>query len=123
MKVFLPQVTLEEWVVDDKADVCEGTLVFSGQSAAFPVTPAVHFEAVLSGDDAAFLLLKVKTEEQVVALGGELMRDSVLLGETAYQVAPGYVTLLPDPRAVTGGDGTPASELLAAFLLDKLPPT
>ena len=50
------------------------------------------------------------------------MADSVLLGDTAYEVKGGYLAEVPVPgRAGASKKGvTPEAEALAAFLLDKL---
>ena len=122
MKLFLPQATLESWVANEQADLRDGKLWISEGQATHPVTPAVHFRALISGADDQRLISKVKTDAQLKQLGAEQMMDSVLLGETAYEVTPGYVTEVSvaraaDPkRATTTGE----SEMLAAFLLDKL---
>ena len=115
MKLFLPQATLETWAADEKADLRDGQLWLAEGPATHPVTPAVYFRALISGTDGHALVSKVKTERQLKELGAEQMMDSVLLGETAYEVIPGYVTEVSKARAGTG-----ESELLAAFLLDKL---
>ena len=123
MKLFLPQAQLEEWALEDKADVKDGVLVVTGEEGVYPVTPAVHIVQLVTGEDANDLVAKVKTEAQLQALGAEQMADSVLLGDTAYEVVPGYVAEVPlSPSDAGSGDGKPGSEadLLAAFLLNKM---
>src|SRR4051794_4593583 len=83
MRLFLPQATLEEWALADKADLKEGKLVVAGEKATFPVKPAVHFTKVVSGQDDRKLLARVKTDEQLQQLGADHFADSVVLGETA----------------------------------------
>ena len=121
-KLFLPQAQLEEWALADKADLREGKLVVMAEGGAtFPLTPAVHFVQLVSGEDAQGLVARVKTEEQLARLGAEQMADSVLVGDNAYEVVPGYVTeVAPAPR--TEGEKKPDSEadLLAAFILNKM---
>ena len=121
MKLFLPQAQLEEWALKDVADVREGRLSVAAEGGSYPVTPAVHFKEVVSGTDDLSLVARVKTEAQLQAMGAEQMADSVLLGETAYVVDPGYVTEVTPPSSST--DETPVrseADLLAAFLLNKL---
>lgn len=50
------------------------------------------------------------------------MADSVLLGDTAYEVVPGYVAEVSLPSDASPADGKTGSEadLLAAFLLNKM---
>jgi hypothetical protein len=121
MKLFLPQTQLEEWALADKADVRDGRLVVMEEGgASYPVTPAVHFLQVVSGEDAHGLVARVKTEPQLQSLGAEQMADSVLIGDAAYEVVPGYVTEVS--VAASPGDSKPSSDsdLLAAFLLNKM---
>lgn len=121
-KLFLPQTQLEEWALADKADLREGKLVVMAEGGTtFPLTPAVHFVQLVSGEDAQGLVARVKTEEQLASLGAEQMADSVLVGDNAYEVVPGYVTEVgaaPRPE----GEKKPDSEadLLAAFILNKM---
>lgn len=120
-RLFLPQTQLEEWALDDKADIKDGVLVVTGEEGVYPVIPAVHIVQLVSGEDSQGLIAKVKTEDQLKSLGAEQMADSVLLGETAYEVVPGYVAEV-SPSDAGSVDGKPGSEtdLLAAFLLNKM---
>ncbi len=115
MKLFLPQTTLEEWATADKADVHEHALVLTGEAVKYPVEPAVHVMALVSGPDEHRLLRKVKTDLQLAELGAERLADSVVAGETAYDVESGYVVQVPDPT------GQPTeTALLADYFLNKL---
>jgi hypothetical protein len=121
-KLFLPQAQLEEWALGDKADIRDGKLVVVEEGgASFPVVSAVHFVQLASGEDTHKLLSRVKTEAQLQGLGAEQMADSVLIGETAYEVVPGYIAEV-SPSPPGPGDKKPSSEadLLAAFLLNKM---
>ncbi len=134
VKLFLPQKTLEEWSLAEKADLQEGKLVVSeagspstASKASHTVTPAVHFVKLVSGVDQSQLVGRVKTMSQLDALGCEHMMDSVLLGDAAYEVTPGYIAEVAAPAPAAGaGKGdkkkatSPEADLLAAFILDKL---
>ena len=125
MKLFLPQKTLEEWSTAEKADLADGKLVVNETKASHSVTPAVHFVKLVSGVDQTQLVGRVKTMAQLDSLGCEHMMDSVILGDAAYEVTPGYVTEVAAPPAAAGkGDKkkatSPEADLLAAFILDKL---
>lgn len=123
MKLFLGQKTLEDWALGEKADLSEGRLVLKETRESFPVTPAVHFARLSAGQDAQGLLGRVKTMEQLATLGAEQMADSVVLGETAYEIETGYITEVQsqggrnDPKKKVT---SPEADLLAAFILDKL---
>ena len=62
----------------------------------YPVEPAVHVMALVSGPDEHHLLKKVKTDAQLAELGAERLADSVVAGESAYDVESGYVVQVPD---------------------------
>jgi hypothetical protein len=121
MKLFLPQTQLEEWALADKADLKDGKLVVMAEGgASYPTVPGVHFVQLVSGEDTHKLVAKVKTETQLASLGAEQMADSVIVGESAYEVVPGYVTeVAAAPRPA---DKKPSNEtdLLAAFILNKM---
>jgi hypothetical protein len=117
VKLFLPQSTLEEWAIAEKADLSDGKLVVAESKVGYPVTPAVHFKSVASGTDEQKLLERVKTEEQLKKLGAEHDTGTVILGENAYDVAEGFVAEVPNP-AGDPGKKTEA-DMLAQFLLGK----
>jgi hypothetical protein len=125
VKLFLPQKTLEEWSASEKADLQDGKLVVTEGKASHSVTPAVHFVKLVSGNDQSQLVGRVKTMSQLDSLGCEHMMDSVILGEAAYEVTPGYIADVPAPAPAGKADGkkkatSPEADLLAAFILDKL---
>ena len=76
MRLFLPQAQLEEWALEDKADVKDGVLVVTGEEGVYPVTPAVHIVQLVTGEDSNSLVTKVKTEAQLQALGARLLDAS-----------------------------------------------
>lgn len=115
MKLFLPQRTLEEWASSEKADVHDQALVLAGERVRYPVEPAVHVTALVSGPDEHRLVKKVKTDAQLAELGAERLADSVVAGDTAYDVESGYVVQVPDPA-----QQPTETALLADYLLDKL---
>jgi hypothetical protein len=124
VKLFLPQTTLEEWMMTEKADLRDGKLVVKeGGPSTHPAAPAVHFVKVVSGEDTNGLVGRVKTTAQIQALGGEHMADSVILGDSAYEVTEGYVTEVqaaPVKADLKKKTNNPEADLLAAFILDKL---
>lgn len=67
-------------------------MTLSGDGRSFRLRPALRFMKV-SGDgaDPNALLGKVKTLSDVTALGGEQFMESVILGDTAYDVQSGFL--------------------------------
>jgi hypothetical protein len=119
-RLFLPQKTLEDWVLAEKADLKDDRLIVSKEPGSYPVVPGVHFLKLVSGPDERKLLSKVKTYEQLQKLGAEHMAETVILGETAYEVVPGYIADVPVAARAAKKAGATETDMLAAFLLDKL---
>lgn len=121
----MPQRTLEEWATAEKADLQDGKLLVKESKSAHPVTPAVHFLKLVSGEDTNGLLGRVKTTTQLEQMSAEHLADSCIVGDTAYEVVEGYITEVTAPAAQPKADpkkkgGSPEADLLAAFILDKL---
>jgi hypothetical protein len=138
-RLFWPQALLDEWLVEEKISIDADTLTVSAQDARYRVRQAVHFLAdVGDGSDPHRFVGRVKELETLTALGAEHYMDSVLLGDSAYQVVPGFtgeplVDVSSDvareraediSQAVakeTGAkDDSNDQELLARFLLENL---
>lgn len=118
---FLPQNTLEEWALADKADLKEGRLIVSSDKGSFAVSPGVHFTKLVSGNDEAKLVGKVKTAQQLEKLSAEHLADSVILGENAYEVVPGYIVdVAPAGKDARKKTSNADADLLADFLINKL---
>jgi len=120
IRLFLPETTLEQWAVDGRVDVNDGRLTVGGENTSFALTRAVHFCQLVSGTDDQHLLAKVKTQGQLQQLGAEQLRESVIVGETAYEVVPGYVTELSQNAGDAKGEAESEADLLASFLLNKM---
>lgn len=91
-KFFISQGAVDGWVTSDLAELSGHTLTFRAQGGALELAPALLFLHVSAGkEDPHDLVGKVLDEEAILALGGETYMSSVLLGETAYDVEPGFV--------------------------------
>ena len=88
---FVPQSMLDIWADLGKIELDGATLRIPSESASFVLTPAVRFVSLLEGEDSHKLLAKVKTDAYVKEIGGEVMTDSCLVGDTAYQVQAGFL--------------------------------
>ena len=102
-RVFFPQSALDAWLDAGRARLVDDRLVLPG-GHALELVGALRFLAeVADGTDPHGLVGKVKTIEDVVALGGEHQADSVLLGDNAYQVAEGFLAAVAVWGAVPPG--------------------
>lgn len=142
--LFVPQSVLDRWSEQGRISVDGTILTILGENRSFVLASAVRFMKMEEGEDAAGLLHKVKTTDALKAMGAEHYRESVLLGETAYEVQEGFladahalrraaavssakakVERAPDAQG-SGADGKTKDkpegeqELLAQYLLDNL---
>lgn len=141
-QLFLSQVFVERVAGDGAAELADGALVVRGGSldgARVELVPAVRVLSLAGeGDDATALAGKVKRLDDLRALGAEVVGDSMIVGETAYDLEPGY---LADPGPAWSGrllarpearpeerpakeappQGQSDAESLARFLLNRLP--
>jgi hypothetical protein len=92
VKIFIPQDQVDTWVTTDKVDLAGEVMTFRKSRISLRVVPAYFFDHVSAGSDARPALLgRVKTKAAVHALGAEVYLSSVIVGETAYDVAAGLV--------------------------------
>ena len=123
IRFFLPQSVLEEWSSAELAALSGGNqLSLTAEKMTMSLIPAVHFSKLVLGADDRQLLSKVKPNDQLQALGAEQMGDSVIVGDTAYEVIPGFIAepMAGAAAAAAQASGTSDADLLAAFIIDKL---
>jgi hypothetical protein len=92
VKVFISQGAVDTWVSSDQAELSGNLLSFKGRPGTLDLVPASLFRRISAGNtDPHTLVGKVLDEEAILALGGETYMSSVLLGEIAYDVEPGFI--------------------------------
>lgn len=96
---FITQTLLDTWSDEGKVEIDGPLLRIPSEEASFTLIPALHFVALLEGQDSKQLVAKVKTEAYVREIGGEVVTTSCLLGDTAYEVQPGYLAENDEPRS------------------------
>ncbi|MFK8000981.1 MAG: hypothetical protein AB8H86_15405 [Polyangiales bacterium] len=112
-QLFVSQETLDIWMAEDRVSVDGDVLTLPGGTRQFSLKTAVHFLAdVTETGDPHGLLGKVKDVEALTALGGEHVSDSVILGDTAYEVKEGFLGT-PSGTAEEAGDADPGEGALA----------
>jgi len=127
--LFVPQSVLDRWSEQGRIQVEGNVLVILGEQKSFALTSAVRFMKMEAGEDRAGLLAKVKTTDALKQMGAEHYMDSVILGESAYQVQQGFLAdanalrraavasqppapkapVPPAPKAVAGANPAPAT--------------
>lgn len=91
-RIFLSQEALDSWIGEGRADIQGDVLIDKVGDRRFQLLEGVRFLSEVSGGaDTEQLVGRVKDLVQLAAMGGEYMSDSVVLGELAYEVQPGFV--------------------------------
>lgn len=128
--LFVPQSVLDRWSEQGRIQVDGNVLVILGEQKSFALTSAVRFMKMEAGEDRAGLLAKVKTTDALKQMGAEHYMDSVILGESAYQVQQGFLAdanalrraaaasqppppkapVAPAPKAAGGANPAPGTE-------------
>jgi hypothetical protein len=91
-RVFFPQAVLDAWIVAGTVDLQKGELTLVGEGRRYALEEAVRVIREVSGaGDAGKLLGRVKTRAWLEQRGGEIVESSMLIGDAAYDVEPGWV--------------------------------
>jgi hypothetical protein len=128
-RVFFPQVALDGWVADDRVELDGDELAFKNEDRRYRIIEAIRVLAEVTGvPDPNELVGRVKTRAYLAELGAEILESSMVLGDNAYDVVPGFVGApiggFPAPRPATpAGEARRATtdeELLAAFIEGRI---
>jgi hypothetical protein len=134
-RVFFPQQVLDRWLDAGDAELAANELTLRAERKKYRLVEAVRVLSEVSGSgDPYDITGKVKTVAFLTELGSELLGESMLIGDNAYEVVPGWlgqprevaqpaVAPAPGPApapAMAGQPNTSDEELLARFLMRKL---
>lgn len=98
VKVFIPQDVVDSWVTADKVELSGEVMTFRGLGVALRMVPGYYFDHVAGGSDEGHHLLgRAKVKAAIAAMGAEAYMNSVILGETAYEVESGFLAKPLDP--------------------------
>jgi hypothetical protein len=120
-RVFFPQTALDQWVAEGKVELSGDELTVRAGARRYRILEAARVLAECTGlPDANELVGKVKTRLHLSELGAELLEKSMVLGENAYDIVPGFLGA-PIGGFDQRGSGAASEEtLLAKFLLEDL---
>jgi hypothetical protein len=117
-RIFFPQAALDEWIVEGTVELQDGELTILSDA---------------SGGGDPELLGRVKARVYLDQLGAEILETSMILGDAAYDIEPGWVGVpsiafadyaassVASGKGRRGGDGANVGdaksdeELLATF--------
>jgi hypothetical protein len=118
-RVFFPQALLDTWIADDRVDLTGEELLLKDEGRKFKISEAVHvLREVAGAGDAPGMVGKVKTRAQLSALNAEILEGSMIIGDDAYDVVPGFIGE-PIGSSIPAGAQN-EEEMLAQFLMKSL---
>jgi hypothetical protein len=112
--LFVAQRTLDSWAERGKIDFVGDVMTLlggSGKGRSYALDPAVRFMRVVGEEaDPNGLLHKVKSRAQLKELGAEQVDSSVILGDVAYEVEPGFLAEASILQAAASSRAAPPPE-------------
>jgi hypothetical protein len=91
-RVFFPQAALDVWLTDGTVDLRGDELSIVAEGRRYRLTEAVRIVNEVTGSpDGNDLLGRVKPKTFLDERKAELMESSLLLGDNAYDVIPGWL--------------------------------
>ena len=97
-RIFFPQLALDQWGIDDKIDLSQNELILLSEGRRYKVEESVRVVREVSGaDDEHKLIGKVKSKAFLASLGAEIFENSMILGDNAYDVVPGWAGAPVEP--------------------------
>lgn len=105
-RVFFPQPLLSILMDAGSIDIDEEELLLTEAGSRYRVVEAVRvLREVTDGNDPHDLCGKVKSRAYLGELGAELLGDSMIVEDKAYDVLTGFVGLpIGDAPTAAGGD-------------------
>jgi hypothetical protein len=111
--LFVAQTMLDSWAEQGKIDFVGNVMTLlggEGKGRSYALDPAVRFLSVLGAEqDPNQLLRKVKSLVQLKELGAEAVDSSVILGDVAYEVEPGFLAEMSAIQAAAAAQARPAA--------------
>jgi hypothetical protein len=91
-RVFFPQAALDAWLSDGSIDLQGTELTIAAEGRKYRIAEAVHvIREVTGSSDGHELVGRVKTVAFLQELGAEIVESSMIIGDNAYDVVPGWL--------------------------------
>jgi hypothetical protein len=115
--IFFSQNILDALIVEGRIKI-DGNIMtlLTKEQHSFELEPAYRIVRTIAGSTDPFQLLgTIKTGSELMDLHAETYRDSIIIGDTAYEAESGF---LGDEQSVR--ERLSDTDLLTRFLLDNL---
>lgn len=91
-RVFFPQAALDQWLEDGSIELDGTELSILAEARKYKLAEAAHIATEVTGSpDANELVGRVKSKQYLDELGAELLETSLICGDNAYEVVPGWL--------------------------------
>ncbi len=99
-RIFFPQPAIDQWVVDGKVDVTATELIVLAEGRRYKVVEAIRVVAEVTGaNDGHKIVGKVKPKASLEEIGAEIVESSMIIGDNAYDIVPGWMGTATTPFA------------------------
>jgi len=91
-RIFFAQASLDVWLADGAVDLTGTELTIVAEGRRYRLAEAARVVKEVTGSpDPHELMGRVKSTHYLEELGAELMEGSMILGDNAYDVVPGFM--------------------------------
>jgi hypothetical protein len=98
--VFFPQLLVDQWGIEGKVDLTATELILLAEGRRYKIVEAVRVLAEVTGaNDGEKLVGRVKPKHALDELGAEILENSMILGDNAYDIVPGWLGTPASPFA------------------------
>ena len=99
-RVFFPQSAVDLWGIDGKIDLVSGELILLAEGRRYKVEECVRIVAEVTGaNDTHQIVGKVKPKRALDEIGAEILENSMILDDNAYDIVPGWMGTATSPFA------------------------
>lgn len=101
-RIFVAQTLADSWLAAGRVQLERDLLRVSvdpGGPFDLFINPAVYFERIDGSEaDVHQVVGKVKTAQELAQIGADHYESSVVMGDYAYTVVPGFIAVAVDPK-------------------------
>jgi hypothetical protein len=91
-RVFFTQAALDHWLSEGAVDLAGTELSITKEARRYKLAEAAHVVKEVTGaPDGNELVGRVKSKQYLTELGAEVLEDSLILGDNAYEIVPGFL--------------------------------